>query len=85
MTPTDLKDMHDAEMQGEAPSQAPRLDPIRALLVTAHGLTELTDDIAAQIAALLGIEPDSEAITDAIWNCPDTDKALAMLTEAAGQ
>jgi hypothetical protein len=52
---------------------------LRQMLAFAHTLNEALDGLATEIAHLAGIEPDSEQITDAVYNAGDLDAALTIL------
>lgn len=52
---------------------------VLALLQCTQALLAETDRLAAIIAELVGIEPDSEAITEAVWNAQDPATAVMFL------
>ena len=52
---------------------------ILALLQCTHALNAETDRLAAIIAELLGIDPSSDTITDAVWNSQDPATAVMFL------
>lgn len=52
---------------------------LRQMLAFAHTLNEALDGLASEIAQVLGLDPDSEQITDAVYTCSDVDAALTIL------
>lgn len=52
---------------------------LRQMLAFAHTLAEALDSLASEIAFVSGIDPDSEQITEAVFNCTDVDAALTIL------
>ena len=55
---------------------------LRQAVSDAHQLARRLDNLAASIAQELGIDPDSDAITDAIFNTLDLTNALGILSDA---
>lgn len=52
------------------------------LLTAAHAIAEQLDNLAAAIADEVGIEPDSDAITDAVFTMTDAPDAADLLLSA---
>lgn len=52
---------------------------VMALLQCTHALISETDRIAALIADLIRVEPDSDVITDVIWNSGSPAEGVMML------
>lgn len=53
---------------------------LRQMVELARALAAALDGVAAEIAEASGLEPDSDTITDAVFNCTDVDQAMALLT-----
>lgn len=50
-----------------------------ALLQCTHALNAETDRIAGLLADLLGVDPSSDVITDAVWNTNNPAEAVMYL------
>lgn len=50
-----------------------------ALLRHLHDTVRHTDEVAAQLADHLGLDPAGELITEAVWNTSDLEEGLAIL------
>lgn len=52
------------------------------MLTAAHAVAEQLDTLAAAIAEEVGVEPDSEEITESVFNMTDAPDAADLLLKA---